>query len=498
LQDAVADGDTRTISMHHLHTGESITITYKRDGRYDEAALNKLNWFLRDWRENKATRMDPHLIDLVWDVYRDVDATQSIQVICGYRDEHTNAMLHRRSNGVAQHSLHMRGMAMDFMIPGVPLEKLRVVGLRLQRGGVGYYPTSGSPFVHMDVGGVRHWPRMTREQLVRVFPDGRTVHIPTDGKPLKGYALALADLERRGGSPSGMSLATARNAGIDTDAVASAAPHKRSLLASIFGSHEEDEDESKPAVQAPMQVAAATPKGAMEAVPLPKTRPAQASMVVAMALPRVPSTSLNKSRALAASQTPNDIIRTRGYWVGQPDVTPAGATASRHLAARMAAAHGTDPMTTGGIPAGWLPSNSAAGDQRLAYAAQPERYFAVRRASRRSVVMRSVARATSIAVKAPRAQKAAPVPMLDPWLNAVAMTPSVRNYLSATQYGSRDFRNLQPFLDKPTVTVVMAFSEDPHHGLRADSFTGRAVVFVGTMTFAQGSLDNFSRTALLN
>ena len=71
-------------------------------------------------------------------------------------------------------SQHMLGHAMDFYIPGVSLEQLRVIGLRLQRGGVGFYPSSGSPFVHMDTGGVRHWPRMTREQLVRVFPDGRT------------------------------------------------------------------------------------------------------------------------------------------------------------------------------------------------------------------------------------------------------------------------------------------------------------------------------------
>ena len=66
MQNAVAEGDTRTISMHHLHTGEDITITYKRDGRYDDSALDKLNWFLRDWRRNEQTRMDPHLIDLVW------------------------------------------------------------------------------------------------------------------------------------------------------------------------------------------------------------------------------------------------------------------------------------------------------------------------------------------------------------------------------------------------------------------------------------------------
>ena len=188
LQTAVADGDTRTISMHHVHTDESITITYKRDGRYDEAALAKLNWFLRDWRRGQSTRMDPHLIDLLWEVQRETGSMQPVDVVCGYRSPQTNAMLRRQSRGVARFSQHMLGHAIDFYIPGVPLEQIREIGLRLERGGVGFYPTSGSPFVHMDTGGVRMWPRMTHNQLLHVFPDGRTVYLPADGHPLQGYA----------------------------------------------------------------------------------------------------------------------------------------------------------------------------------------------------------------------------------------------------------------------------------------------------------------------
>ena len=84
---------------------------------------------------------------------------------------------------------------MDFYIPGVALEQIRAAGLRLQRGGVGFYPTSGSPFVHLDTGSIRHWPRMTHDQLAKVFPDGRTVHRPDRRLPLKGYELAKADIE---------------------------------------------------------------------------------------------------------------------------------------------------------------------------------------------------------------------------------------------------------------------------------------------------------------
>ncbi|MBX9638965.1 MAG: DUF882 domain-containing protein, partial [Mycobacteriaceae bacterium] len=204
LQNAVANGDTRSLTIHHTHTGENINVVFKRDGRYDEAGLAKLNRFLRDWRNHEETRMDPRLFDIVWEVYQDVDGKQPIQIISAYRSPQTNSMLRRRSRGVAKHSQHMLGKAMDFNIPGVSLEKVRNAGLRLQRGGVGFYPSSGSPFVHLDVGSVRHWPRLSPEALARVFPDGRTVHLPTTGQPLSGYALAFADVSRRGSAPSGV------------------------------------------------------------------------------------------------------------------------------------------------------------------------------------------------------------------------------------------------------------------------------------------------------
>jgi uncharacterized protein YcbK (DUF882 family) len=250
LQTAIAEGDTRTLSLHHIHTDEDITVTFKRDGRYDEAALEKLNWFLRDWRRQQQTRMDPHLIDLVWEVHRETGSKEPIWVVCGYRSPETNAMLRRRSGGVARFSQHMLGHAMDFYIPGVPLEQLRVIGLRLQRGGIGFYPTSGSPFVHMDTGSVRHWPRMTHEQLVRVFPDGRTVHIPSDGRPLAGYALALADIRKHGDNPSEVSLEAARNAGIN---VGDSGVTQRLVnpLARLFGLARNDEDEDAPAAAEP-------------------------------------------------------------------------------------------------------------------------------------------------------------------------------------------------------------------------------------------------------
>src|SRR5258708_8300000 len=116
--------------------------------------------------------MDPHLIDLVWEVHRDVGSTEPIWVVCGYRSPETNSMLRQRSSGVAKFSQHTLGKAMDFYIPGVPLEQLRAIGLYLQRGGVGFYPTPGSPFVHLDTRSVPHWPPLPADQTPPPMTEG--------------------------------------------------------------------------------------------------------------------------------------------------------------------------------------------------------------------------------------------------------------------------------------------------------------------------------------
>ncbi|MFC6657988.1 DUF882 domain-containing protein [Roseibium salinum] len=194
---AAARAETRTLKLYNTHTKERVSITFKKNGRYLPDGLREANRFLRDWRRNEITKMDPELLDLVWEVYQQVGARDSIYVVSSYRSPATNNMLRKRSSGVAKNSQHTLGRAMDFYIPGVDLSKLRATGLRKEIGGVGYYPTSGSPFVHMDTGTVRHWPRMSRSQLAKVFPDGKTLHIPSDGKPLSGYKIALAEEIRK-------------------------------------------------------------------------------------------------------------------------------------------------------------------------------------------------------------------------------------------------------------------------------------------------------------
>ncbi|WP_378952501.1 DUF882 domain-containing protein [Mesorhizobium sp. ANAO-SY3R2] len=290
---ATASAETRTLKLYYTHTGEKAEITFKRNGRYDAAGLKKLNQFLRDWRRNEPTRMDPRLFDTVWEAYRRVGATDYIHVVSAYRSPATNSMLRSRSSGVAEKSQHMLGKAMDFFIPGVPLKKLRDAGLRVEAGGVGYYPRSGSPFVHMDVGNVRHWPRMSRQELVSVFPNGKTMHVPSDGKPLPGFEQAVASYQAR------------KQSGEMVLASASPPSQKRGLFATLFGGGaDEEEDVGESAVAA----AAPKPSAPTQVAALPAAKPQSPIMVVApenavrAELPQV------ADQAPAAGETPETIL----------------------------------------------------------------------------------------------------------------------------------------------------------------------------------------------
>jgi uncharacterized protein YcbK (DUF882 family) len=239
-QDAIANGDTRTISILHMHTKEETSVTFKRNGYYDASALAKLNYALRDWRNDDQVKFDPRLFDVAWEVHRSVGSGEPLHVVSAYRSPGTNAMLRRRSRGVAKHSQHTLGKAMDFYLPDVSPARVREIGMRLQRGGVGYYPSAYTPFVHLDVGSVRSWPRMTRDQLARLFPDGRTVHLPADGEPLAGYETAKAEIIARGGSVAGYAAAD-----LDEGAII-AGGSRSSFWSFLFGGGDEEQQDARP------------------------------------------------------------------------------------------------------------------------------------------------------------------------------------------------------------------------------------------------------------
>ncbi len=509
LHTAIANGDTRAISLHHAHRGDDITVTFKRNGRYDPDGLKKLNHFLRDWRTDDVTNMDPQLFDAMWEVLREFGTDKKAHIISSYRSPRTNEMLRRRSNGVARHSLHTQGKAIDFFVPGVPLDKVREAGLRLQRGGVGFYPTSGSPFVHMDVGNVRHWPRMTREQLVKVFPTGRTVHLPTDGKPLSGYALAQAEIEKRGSGPSAL----------DSARMASADSKSTNALARMFGfgkqkpapATDDDEADEVPAA-APRQVASASP------MPMPAPLPAQPQAPVAMAdipMPKAkPVTTIRQTaepQVAAAQQpaqqpltvagayrlagiSPNDIISARGYWQGLPDSQEGHIL---NTEPKVASAGATGSIGPFAAPPGYGMGRS---QQTLAFASpvapepdaqrpqpmgnQMPRAAAV--AANTTVAAKAKADAGSEVRSAPAITDAREAELRrwdGPFMRALVMTPSVVRFMNTTLYGMQDYRSLQPLLQKPEMLVVMAFAHDSSMGPGHLRFEGRAIEFLAITTF---------------
>jgi uncharacterized protein YcbK (DUF882 family) len=179
-----ASGDDRTISFYHIHTKETLTIQYKKDGTYLPDALKKINWLMRDWRKNQVIDIDPKTIDIIWEMHEELGSKEPVNVICGYRSRDTNEMLRKTVGGQASQSQHITGKAIDISFPDIPVRQMRYSAMIRERGGVGYYPTSGIPFVHVDTSRVRHWPRMPRDELALLFPSGHSKHEPADGRPI--------------------------------------------------------------------------------------------------------------------------------------------------------------------------------------------------------------------------------------------------------------------------------------------------------------------------
>jgi len=499
VRDATALNETRTLSFHHTHSGEDLTVTFKRDGRYDEEALKQLNHFLRDWRTQDQTVMDRRLFDILWEVYRDVGGKQPINIISSYRSPATNAMLRRRSSGVARFSQHMLGHAMDFYIPGVPLEQIRFAGLRLQRGGVGFYPTSGSPFVHLDTGSIRHWPRMSPDQLAKVFPDGRTVHQSTSG-PMKGYELARADIDRRGNGD------------------ASQGASKPSFLAALFkgksAAADEDDEGAAPApVAAKNEKPVKTTVAAAAAKPAEKpaekaAKPAASTLQLASADAQIPRAKqaaaapaaekpAPKAETAAAPQTPADIINARGFWDNIPapqQATPAQIAA---LNARRAVAS-TDPQATASAsdsfnkamayaPAAVSPvdrSNVVAASAPIPRSTRPTT------PSRNSMAVNDVTTVVAKGGQGPANSVIATSTRLaaakggnEVWMRVMMLAPSASNSMLVTVFGDSDLTLMRGYFVKPQAVVAMTFSDDPTLGLVTEQFTGSATARLETLSF---------------
>jgi hypothetical protein len=396
---------------------------------------------------------------------------------------------HRSANsGVARFSQHMLGHAMDFYIPGVPLEQIRYAGLRLQRGGVGFYPTSGSPFVHLDTGSIRHWPRMTHDQLAKVFPDGRTVHVPTDGVPLKNYELAKADIEKRGDGDDAATIG------------------KASFLASLFkgkGKAKANDDEEEAAAPAPVEpkkpapVVVAAVKPAAPA-PAPRGKLAAAVQLASADVQSVQPPKVQPApvadKAEPKPQTPADIINARGFW--GDDSAPKQATPAQVVAAISArkALETADPQPTASVPAAYQAlayappasspvdhSNIVAASAPIPRSARPARNAAAAATEINTIATKGVAGKDDPVTTATRlsAGKGS-----DLWIRIMMLAPSASRAMSVTVMGDSDMTAMRAFFIKPASSVAMSFSEDPLLGMSVDHFSGSATTKLEMTSFS--------------
>jgi len=152
---AAAVAPARSVRFVHTHTGESLTARYFEDGAYNPACLRQVDLLLRDFRTGEQHAIDPSLLDVLHELQLLADRDAAFEVISGYRSPRTNALLHRRSSGVAEHSQHILGKAIDIRLSGYPTRRLGEHARYLSRGGVGFY--AASDFVHVDTGPVRFW-----------------------------------------------------------------------------------------------------------------------------------------------------------------------------------------------------------------------------------------------------------------------------------------------------------------------------------------------------
>jgi len=151
----LAPGTPRRLRFVHTHTGEVLSTEYFDGSNYADGALGDVNRLLRDFRTGEVHRIDPALLDLLHDLQVRADHDGPYEIISGYRSPATNAMLRGRSSGVAEHSQHLLGKAIDVRLGGYSTLSLGEHARALARGGVGYY--AASDFVHVDTGSVRFW-----------------------------------------------------------------------------------------------------------------------------------------------------------------------------------------------------------------------------------------------------------------------------------------------------------------------------------------------------
>jgi hypothetical protein len=408
-------------------------------------------------------------------------------------------MLRARSNGVAKFSQHTLGKAMDFFIPGASLEELRNTGLRLQRGGVGYYPTSGSPFVHLDVGNVRHWgPAISDTEMARIM-SSHPVHV----------AAASNGAKRAAPSVSIKKSIPVASPGEDEEVVAAkpkpapvrtAAPAKTNTftVASL---------ESRP-VEASRPASAAAP-----AVAVPIERPAKAAATTTMSSDgarAAPPAAIDRTRLASLPPNPSPTGAVPAAKPSAPDTTastvtwPVRGVDNDRVPTEMALAYG-NPLAPGAAtamrqdPMAAKPTAShdnvttvakktvvrTASLEPVAHRAEPASHAAAEPAATHVAALGGAAVTTGATVTTKVVVANAGMRYDDPWLRAMIMAPSLWDSMTATLYGTPDLSELRTLMRKPSSTLKLSFNDDPYSGMSPNRFRGEAVVFLTTHAFTQ-------------
>lgn len=146
----------KSLSMYNVHTDEILeNIVFEENGFVIEDAIMQFNYLLRDRRTNEIADMDIDLLKRIFELEKNLNTKDIINVLSGYRSKKTNELLRKQSSGVAKHSMHLEGKAIDLNFPTRKLVDVKNVANKMKFGGVGYYPKS--QFIHLDTGKVRHW-----------------------------------------------------------------------------------------------------------------------------------------------------------------------------------------------------------------------------------------------------------------------------------------------------------------------------------------------------
>jgi uncharacterized protein YcbK (DUF882 family) len=145
----------RAIELHNTHTSETVSVVYKRGAEFNARALASLRNVMRDHRNGESHEIDAVLYDQLYELALAAKCDPRFEIISGYRSPESNAKMASASRGVAKHSLHMEGRAIDVRLHGCACANLRDLALTAAKGGVGYYRRSD--FVHVDTGRFRTW-----------------------------------------------------------------------------------------------------------------------------------------------------------------------------------------------------------------------------------------------------------------------------------------------------------------------------------------------------